>query len=102
MYPYEIDYLKKFILTNSSNEELWTNLKRYFVLEDDDEKLTDELKDILNELNYNLNSHGIHLLKLSLKSSKDFNKVLERIKLMEDNIDGENSVSIIDPMNLAI
>ena len=97
MYPYEIDYLKKFILINSSNEELWAKLKRYFILEDDDGKLTDELNEILNELNYNLNSHGIHLLKLSLKSTKDFNKILERIKLMEDNIDGENSVSIIDP-----
>ena len=97
MYPYEIEYLKEFLLSNSSNEELWTKLKRYYVHEDDDEKLTEELNELLNELNYNLNSHGIHLLKLSLQSSKDFNKVLERIKHMEDNIDGENSVSIIDP-----
>ena len=97
MYPYEIRYLKEFLLANSSNEELWFKLKRYFIHEDDDEKLKEELTDILNELKYNLNAHGLHLLKLGLKSSKDFNKILERIKLMEKNIDGENSISIIDP-----
>ena len=39
----------------------------------------------------------MHLLKLSLISSKSFEKVMERIKLMEENITGENSISINDP-----
>ena len=39
----------------------------------------------------------MHLLKLSLISSKIFEKVMERIKLMEENITGENSISINDP-----
>ena len=59
--------------------------------------MKNELNDLLNELHYNLNSSGIDLLKLSLKSSRNFDKVLKRIKLMEDNINGENSVSTIDP-----
>ena len=48
-------------------------------------------------MNYNLNSSGIHLLKLSLMSSRNFEKVIVRIRLMEKNITGENSISIIDP-----
>ena len=48
-------------------------------------------------MNYNLNSSGIHLLKLSLMSSRNFEKVIGRIRLMEENITGENSISIIDP-----
>lgn len=33
-------------------------------------ELKEDLKDTLDEFDYNLNSSGIHLLKLSLKSSK--------------------------------
>ena len=95
MYPYEIKYLKEFLNKNVSNTELWTKLKRYFINED--ENLKEELQDILREFEYNLNSSGIHLLKLSLISSKSFEKVMERIKLMEENITGENSISINDP-----
>ena len=95
MYPYEIKYLKEFLNTNVSNTELWVKLKRYFINED--EKLKEELQDLLREFEYNLNSSGMHLLKLSLISSKSFEKVMERIKLMEENITGENSISINDP-----
>ena len=97
MYPYEINYLKKFLNNNVDNKELWTKLKKYFINETEDEKLKEELKDLLMEFDYNLNSSGMHLLKLSLISSKNFEKVIERIQLMEENIDGENSISITDP-----
>ena len=97
MYPYEIKYLKEFLNNNIKNKELWTKLKRYFINEEEDENLKEELKDLLHEFKYNLNINGIHLLKLSLISSKNFKKVIERIQLMEENISGENSVSIIDP-----
>lgn len=97
MYPYEINYLKKFLRYNISNKELWNKLKRYFLDENHDEKLKEELKDLLIEFEYNLNSSGMHLLKLSLISSMNFKKVIERIELMEENIIGENSISITDP-----
>ena len=97
MYSYEIKYLKKFLNTNISNHELWTKLKRYFITEDDDENLKEELKEQLQEFKYHLNIHGMQLLKLSLISSKSFKKVMERIELMEENITGKNSVSITDP-----
>ena len=47
-----------------------------------------------------LNSSGIYLLKNSLISSKNFEKVLERIELMEANIHGENSISIMNKIFL--
>ena len=97
MYPYEIEYLKDFLKTNRKNKTLWLKLQQYFISEDDNTELKEELHDILSELNYNLNSGGIHLLRRSLESSESFQKVLERIDLMEKNIDGENSISIIDP-----
>ena len=97
MYPDEITYLKKFIQDNIKNKKLWNKLQKYYGTDESDDKLKEELKDILEELDYNLNNDGIHLLKLSLDSSKSFQKVLERINHMEENIDGENSVSIIDP-----
>ena len=97
MYPYEIKYLKKFLNNNASNIELWTKLKRYFINEDANETLKEELKDWLMEFEYNMNSSGIHLLKLSLISSKSFKKVIERIELMEENINGKHSISITDP-----
>ena len=95
MYPYEINYLKKFLNNNVSNDELWAKLKRYFINED--EELKEELNDMLMEFQYNMNSSGMHLLKLSLISSKNFEKVIERIQLMEENITGKNSISITDP-----
>ena len=97
MYPDEIEYLKKFLETNIKNKKLWNKLKKYYNIDEPSDELKEELKDTLDELHYNLNKDGIHLLKLSLNSSESFRKVLERIELMEANIDGENSISIIDP-----
>lgn len=97
MYPDEIQYLKKFIHKNVKNKKLWDKLQRYYATDESNKELKEELELILDKLHYNLNINGIHLLKLSLISSKNFEKVLERIELMEKNIDGENSISIIDP-----
>lgn len=33
MNPYEIDYLKDFLKTNSQNKELWLKLQQYFINE---------------------------------------------------------------------
>ena len=76
MYPFEIQYLKEFLHENSKNTELWAKLKKYYHDDESDDELKEELSQILKEFDYNLNSNGIHLLKLSLRSSKDFNKVI--------------------------
>ena len=64
MYPYEIEYLKNFMTTNSSNEEIWNKLKRYYLDDEEDDKLKDELSNLINEFNYKLNSNRIHLLQI--------------------------------------
>ena len=81
MYAYEIEYLKKFLTNNVSNEELWSKLQRYYNNEEENDELKDDLQDLIQEFEYNLNSSGIYLLKLSLKSSTSFQKVLERIQI---------------------
>lgn len=96
MYPYEMDFLKQFLIKNVNDIELWEKLQHYF-FDDENEGLKEELKDVVGELHYNLNASGIHLLKQSLKSEKNFKKVLERIGHMEDNINDEKSISIVDP-----
>lgn len=97
MYPYEIEYLKEFLTINSNNNDLLAKLQKYYIYEDDSEDLKEELQEQLDEFKYNLSSNGIYMLKLSLKSNSDFNKVLERIEHMEENISGTNSISIVDP-----
>ena len=97
MYPDEIEYLKKFLQTNIKNNNLWNKLQRYYATDESDEELKEELQSTLDELYYNINANRIHLLKLSLTSFKNFKKYLEETELMEENITGENSVSIINP-----
>ncbi len=96
MYPYEIEYLKQFLIKNVKNPELWKKLHSYF-FDDENNSLKVELKNLFDELHYNLNANGFHLLKQSLKSDKHFNKVLDKIKHMEENINDEKSISIVDP-----
>lgn len=96
MYPYEIDFLKQFLIENVGNPELWGKLNCYF-FDDETKGLKEELKGVMDELHYNLNASGFHLLKQSLKSEKNFKKVMERIRHMEENINGEKSISIVDP-----
>ena len=56
MYPDEIIYLKEFLLKNIKNRKLWRNLHIYYSTDESNE----ELKDVLDELYYNLNADGIH------------------------------------------
>ena len=94
MYLDEIEYLKKFLQTNIKNNKLWNKLQRYYATDESDEELKEELQSTLDELYYNINANGIHLLKLSLTSSKNFKKVLERIELMEENITSTKIIKI--------
>ena len=97
MYPYEIDYLKTFLKSNGKNKKLWTKLQKYYKNEEKDTELKKELQETLDEFEYNLNANGIHLLKTSLTSKDNYNKVLEKLEHMEENRNGEKSISIIDP-----
>lgn len=98
MYPDQIKYLKKFILKyykefKNNTGDLWIKLHEFFY----NDKYQDELKDLYKKLKKTINSFGIHLLKLSLKDHKSLKRVLKRIKEMEANISGKNSISTVDP-----
>lgn len=98
MYPDQIKYLKKFILKHykefkNNTGDLWIKLHEFFY----NDKYQDELKDLYKKLKKTINSIGIHLLKLSLKDHKSLKRVLKRIKEMEANISGKNSISTVDP-----
>jgi hypothetical protein len=98
MYPDQIKYLKKFILKHykefkNNTGDLWIKLHEFFY----NDKYQDELKDLYKKLKKTINSFGIHLLKLSLKDHKSLKRVLKRIKEMEANISGKNSISTVDP-----
>lgn len=98
MYPDQIKYLKKFILKHykefkNNTGYLWIKLHEFFY----NDKYQDELKDLYKKLKKTINSFGIHLLKLSLKDHKSLKRVLKRIKEMEANISGKNSISTVDP-----
>ena len=47
--------------------------------------MTKKLKEILNEFNYNLNSSGIHLLKLRLISSRKKQKIQTKQNIKRQN-----------------
>ena len=98
MYPDQIKYLKKFILKHykefkNNTGDLWIKLHEFFY----NDKYQDELKELYKKLKKTINSFGIHLLKLSLKDHKSLKRVLKRIKEMEANISGKNSISTVDP-----
>jgi hypothetical protein len=98
MYPDQIKYLKKFILKHykefkNNTGDLWIKLHEFFY----NDKYQYELKDLYKKLKKTINSFGIHLLKLSLKDHKSLKRVLKRIKEMEANISGKNSISTVDP-----
>jgi hypothetical protein len=98
MYPDQIKFLKKFILKHykefkNNTGDLWIKLHEFFY----NDKYQYELKDLYKKLKKTINSFGIHLLKLSLKDHKSLKRVLKRIKEMEANISGKNSISTVDP-----
>ena len=98
MYPDQIKYLKKFILKHykeykNNTGDLWIKLHEFFY----NDKYQDKLKEQYKKLKKTINSFGIHLLKLSLKDHKSLKRVLKRIKEMEANISGKNSISTVDP-----
>lgn len=96
LYKNQLYYLKDFITEHSSNpteDGLWFKMKKYF----ENEEYADEIEPVIKKLKKEVNSNGIHLLKKSLKSRDALSEVMLRIKHMEENIKGNNPISIIDP-----
>ncbi|WP_295610967.1 hypothetical protein [uncultured Methanobrevibacter sp.] len=96
LYKNQLYFLKDFITEHSSNQTedgLWFKMKKYF----ENEEYVDEVEPIIKKLKKEIHSNGIHLLKKSLNGSDALREVLMRIEHMEENINGNNPISIIDP-----
>ena len=67
-------------------------MKKYF----ENEEYSDEIEPIIKDLKKTVYASGIYLLKQSLKNEIGLSEVMGRIQLMEDNIKGNNPISIVD------
>ena len=99
MYPAQILYLESFIEKHyddyiNHQGNVWFLLKDYYY---GSHNCPEELSEVLDNLESLLNHHAMELLRYAVLTEKRTKKTLERLKKMIDNIDGENSVSIIDP-----
>lgn len=96
LYKNQLYFLKDFITEHSSNQTedgSWFKMKKYF----ENEEYVDEVEPIIKKLKKEVHSNGIYLLKKSLNGSDALREVLMRIEHMEENINGNNPISIIDP-----
>lgn len=96
LYKNQLYCLKDFITEHSckqGEDGLWFKMKMYF----ENDEYTYEVGLVIKDLKKEVHSNGIYLLKKSLKSNDALSEVMMRIKHMEENINGNNPVSIIDP-----
>ena len=96
LYANQLYYLRDFILEhkNETNSDgLWFKLKEYF----DKNKFEEEIEPILYDLKKIIRASGIHLLKKAVENKKSLKKVLLKIKHMEENVNGNNPISTVDP-----
>ena len=96
LYVNQLNYLKDFILKyqNETDENgLWFKMDRYF----NKNEFKDEIEPILKKLKEIVYAGGIYLLKSVFKQKNGLNKVLLKLKHMEENVKGNRPISIVDP-----
>ena len=72
---------------------MWFKLEKYFI----NGEFEEEIKPILDDLKKNIRAGGIYLLKSVFKQKNGLKKVLSKIKQMEENVIGNQPISITDP-----
>ena len=96
LYADQLYYLRDFILKyrhETDEKGLWFKLDKFF----NNNEFKDEIEPILNELKDIIYAGGIYLLKSIFKQKNGLKKVLLKIKHMEENVKGNQPISIIDP-----
>lgn len=68
-------------------------MDRYF----NNNEFTDEIEPILKKLKDKIYAGGKYLLKYIFKQKNGLKKVLLKIKHMEENVKGNQPISIVDP-----
>ena len=61
------------------------------------DKLPEELVDLVEEIDKNLNQHGINLLKTALQSRENRDWAIGWLDELVDNYDGKKPVNLTDP-----
>lgn len=84
IYDYSFDKSKRII---------WNKIKRFFFFDE----LPEYMIDLIDKIHHNLNEHGRKLLQIALKSKKSRNDILDKLKVLKENYDGNNRVSVTDP-----
>lgn len=94
LYPDEIKYTQKFLTENDKPEDYNILYDHYY----NNTESTDEFKKIYRELKNNINIHGINLIIKALKNDSEYQKVMDKLDHMAENITKKSvKVSIIDP-----
>ena len=96
LYADQLYYLRDFILKyrhETDEEGLWFKMDKYF----NNNEFKDEIEPILKKLKEKIYAGGIYLLKSIFKQKNGLKKVLLKIKHMEENVKGNQPISIVDP-----
>ena len=96
LYANQLYYLRDFILKyrhETDNDGLWFKMDKYF----NSNEFKEEIEPILKKLKEKIRAGGIYLLKSIFKQKNGLKKVLLKIKHMEENVKGNQPISIVDP-----
>lgn len=96
LYANQLYCLRDFILEHRHETDrngMWFKLEKYFI----NGEFEEEIKPILDDLKKNIRAGGIYLLKSVFKQKNGLKKVLSKIKHMEENVIGNQPISITDP-----
>lgn len=91
----QLDYLLDLIHDlsfDTSKNSQWCKLRKYFF----NDKLPEDLVDLIKEIQKNLNVHGINLLKTALQSHEKRDWVIDLLDELVDNYDGSCRVNLTD------
>lgn len=92
----QLDYLLDLIYDlsfDTSKNSKWCLLRKFFF----SDKLPEELVDLVEEIDKNLNQHGINLLKTALQSRENRDWAIGWLDELVDNYDGKKPVNLTDP-----
>ena len=86
------DFILKYRHETDENGS-WFKMDKYF----NNNEFEDEIEPILKKLKDKIYAGGIYLLKSIFKQKNGLKKVLLKIKYMEENVKGNQPISIVDP-----
>ena len=78
---------------NWSKNSIWYKIHQYY----NKNKKHDKIKDLINEINDNLNKNALILLKTALINVDNMRYVIDLLDVLKANYDGKHTISLTDP-----